>query len=222
MILAHPCPVATLSDRYGPRKPLDTDSDGRPDTDGFHDGQDYAAPGGTPIRAAAAGVVALAGRAGGYGYAVYLDHGDGLTTRYAHMMAPPPVGRGWHVSAGQVIGYVGSTGDSTGNHLHFETRIYGESIDPLRLLAAPTTKKGRPKMATMIRTPDGSIGFVSDAGMLDPISNIEEVEALKASGLVSGWVNQPDRLVWNLLAARTKRLQDEEAARIAAAIKASK
>ncbi len=135
MKLQSPIPGAPFSsDRYGPRRPIDTDGDGTPDTDGFHDGQDFDVPEGTPIRAAGAGQVFVAGRQRGYGYAVFLDHGDGLTTRYAHMLAPPPVGSGWYVEAGDVIGYVGSTGQSTGAHLHFEVRQDGQSVDPIPYL----------------------------------------------------------------------------------------
>lgn len=73
------------------------------------------------------------------------------------------------------------------------------------------SKEGAFEMPALIRTPDGSIGFVSDAGMLDAISGMPEVEALQASGLVGGWVNQPDGLVWQLLAARTARLRAQQA-----------
>jgi murein DD-endopeptidase MepM/ murein hydrolase activator NlpD len=96
----------------------------------FHAGVDLAVPTGTPVRAAAHGVVTAAGWRGGYGLAVVIDHGAGLTTLYAHLseIGVPP---GAHVTAGQVIGAVGSTGASTGPHLHFEVRVHGAPRDPL-------------------------------------------------------------------------------------------
>lgn len=92
----------------------------------LHAGTDYAAPGGTSIYAAAAGYVCAAGwNSGGYGYYVLIYHGamgDGNTysTLYAHMQSPPSVSAGSYVGQGQVIGYVGNTGNSYGNHLHIE------------------------------------------------------------------------------------------------------
>lgn len=95
----------------------------------LHTGLDVAAPTGTPIRAAAAGVVVAAGARGGYGLAVDIDHGA-VTTRYAHQ-SRLLVAAGQRVAAGQVIGLVGSTGLSTGPHLHFEVRTAAGPIDPL-------------------------------------------------------------------------------------------
>lgn len=95
----------------------------------MHEGLDIAAPEGQPIRAAKAGVVAMAGVESGYGNLVILDHGNGDTTRYGHMSAFD-VTKGDVVAIGQVIGRVGSTGNSTGDHLHFEIRIAGVAVDP--------------------------------------------------------------------------------------------
>ncbi len=94
-----------------------------------HDGFDLAAPAGTPIRAARAGVVTFAGSRGGYGNMVEIRHVAGLVTRYAHA-AKLAVRPGTKVQAGEVIAYVGSTGLSTGPHLHYELRLYGKAIDP--------------------------------------------------------------------------------------------
>jgi murein DD-endopeptidase MepM/ murein hydrolase activator NlpD len=95
----------------------------------LHAGLDLGAPTGTPIRAAAAGVVVTAGPMGGYGNAVDVRHADGTITRYAHQ-SRVLVRSGQPVVGGQVIGLVGSTGASTGPHLHFEVRTPAGPIDP--------------------------------------------------------------------------------------------
>lgn len=93
----------------------------------LHAGVDYAAPQGTPVRAVLPGVVTVAGLNGGWGNTVVIDHGivDGqhLYTRYAHLYTQPSVAVGQTIAAGQTLGGVGSTGDSTGNHLHFGTYV---------------------------------------------------------------------------------------------------
>jgi murein DD-endopeptidase MepM/ murein hydrolase activator NlpD len=99
----------------------------------MHEGIDIAAGLGTPIRAAAAGTVIHAGWLGGYGNLVVLDHGDGLATAYAHASAIL-VGVGQSVAQGQTVSLVGSTGNSTGPHLHFEVRVNGSAVDPLLYL----------------------------------------------------------------------------------------
>lgn len=96
-----------------------------------HNGVDWAAPTGTPVYAAGPGRVSYAGVAGGYGNVVYIDHG-GSETRYAHLNAFADLGKtGAQVQAGDLIGYVGTTGRSTGPHLHFELRVGGQPVDPL-------------------------------------------------------------------------------------------
>ena len=100
----------------------------------MHEGIDIAAPSGTPIRAAASGTVIYAGWLGGYGNLVVLDHGNGLSTAYAHQSSIA-AGNGQFVTQGQVIGYVGSTGNSTGPHLHLEVRVNGVPADPLGYLS---------------------------------------------------------------------------------------
>jgi murein DD-endopeptidase MepM/ murein hydrolase activator NlpD len=96
----------------------------------FHYGVDISAPSGTPIRAAADGVVVFAGWRRAYGNTVIVDHGNGIATLYAHC-SRVLVNEGEVVKQGQVIALVGSTGLSTGPHLHFEVRRYGEPINPL-------------------------------------------------------------------------------------------
>ena len=98
-----------------------------------HRGTDIPAPEGTPILAAHSGTVIISGWNNSYGNQVLLDNGAGLSTRYAHM-TQTAVTAGEAVTAGQVIGYVGSTGDSTGNHLHFEVMQGGVRMNPLELV----------------------------------------------------------------------------------------
>ncbi|MDQ6773719.1 MAG: M23 family metallopeptidase [Candidatus Dormibacteraeota bacterium] len=95
----------------------------------FHSGVDLAARLGTPVHAAAAGRVQVILDPGGYGLHVLLAHGGGLATLYGHMSAVL-VGNGAQVSAGQLVGLMGSTGMSTGSHLHFEVRRAGRPVDP--------------------------------------------------------------------------------------------
>jgi murein DD-endopeptidase MepM/ murein hydrolase activator NlpD len=95
----------------------------------FHPGIDIAAPDRTPIRASKAGVVIFAGWYGGYGNLVVVSHGGGLSTAYAHQSSIA-VSQGQNVSQGQVLGYEGSTGYSTGPHLHFEVRLDGVPQNP--------------------------------------------------------------------------------------------
>jgi murein DD-endopeptidase MepM/ murein hydrolase activator NlpD len=99
----------------------------------LHPGVDLRAEEGTIVRATAAGKVVNASYAGGYGNMVEIEHGEGMSTRYGHLSAIL-VSEGELVTAGTPIGRVGSTGRSTGPHLHYETRIDGEPVDPLRFL----------------------------------------------------------------------------------------
>jgi murein DD-endopeptidase MepM/ murein hydrolase activator NlpD len=127
--LAHEPPVLRVSSGFGVRSdPLH----GRP---AAHRGVDLPGAPGTPVLAAASGVVRVARRRGGYGELVELGHPDGSTTRYAHL-SHILVQPGEAVAQGQVIGRMGSTGRSTGSHLHFEYRIDGTPVDPLRYLGA--------------------------------------------------------------------------------------
>lgn len=100
-----------------------------------HKGVDLAAPTGTPIYATADGVVEKAEWFSGYGLYVQLDHGAALETRYGHM-SRLNVASGQRVRKGDVIGYVGSTGRSTGPHLHYEVRIAGEAMNPIPYMQA--------------------------------------------------------------------------------------
>ncbi len=101
----------------------------------MHTGLDFRGEFGEPIHVTAAGTVTNAGWSGGYGKMVEVDHGNGLVTRYGHL-SEIDVTVGQSVRIGQVIGKLGSTGRSTGPHLHYETRIDGEAVDPERFLSA--------------------------------------------------------------------------------------
>ena len=105
---------------------------GRP---AMHTGLDFRAAMGDPVRATANGKVVSAGWSGGYGRMIEIDHGNGLSTRYGHL-SEIGVKVGDQIKIGQVIGEVGSTGRSTGPHLHYETRIDGDAVDPQKFLRA--------------------------------------------------------------------------------------
>jgi murein DD-endopeptidase MepM/ murein hydrolase activator NlpD len=127
-LLRTPLNMSRVSSRFGMR---------RHPVLGFtrlHAGVDFAAPTGTPILAAGAGRIVEAGRNGGYGRWVKISHDGGLSTGYAHMSSiARGIRRSARVRQGQVIGYVGSTGLSTGPHLHFELHRRGRPVDPLKL-----------------------------------------------------------------------------------------
>ena len=99
----------------------------------MHEGVDIAVSNGTPVVAAAAGTVIVAGWMGGYGNLVVVDHGGGVATAYGHNTSVT-VGVGQQVAQGQLIAYSGNTGHSTGPHVHFEVRINGGAVDPMGYL----------------------------------------------------------------------------------------
>jgi murein DD-endopeptidase MepM/ murein hydrolase activator NlpD len=113
--------LASVGDPFGPR------------TDRFHAGVDLPAPQGTAVIASAPGRVTWAASRGGWGNLVTVSHGHGVRTMYAHL-SRIDVQVGQWVAGGTVLGRVGSTGDATGPHLHFEVRIDGAAVDPLRAL----------------------------------------------------------------------------------------
>lgn len=127
--IANPAPGRSISSRFGNRR------DPIVGRTAFHAGIDFRTPTGTPILATADGVVSHAGRKGGYGIMVELRHANGLTTRYAHL-SRAQVKKGHKVKAGQTIGKAGSTGRSTGPHLHYEVRTDGKALNPANYLAA--------------------------------------------------------------------------------------
>jgi murein DD-endopeptidase MepM/ murein hydrolase activator NlpD len=125
----NPAPGYSISSSFGIRRdPLL----GRP---AMHAGMDFRVPYGLPVRASGAGKVVKAGWNGGYGRMVEVEHADGLTTRYAHM-SKISVAVGDEVQRGSIVGAVGSSGRSTGPHLHYEVRREGTAIDPLKFIKA--------------------------------------------------------------------------------------
>jgi len=125
----NPAPGQAVSSSFGVRR------DPILRTPAMHAGIDFRATTGTPILSAGIGTVVKAGWNGGYGRMVEVDHGDGLSTRYAHM-SRIRVREGQSVSSGDILGEVGSSGRSTGPHLHYEVRRNGDAVDPLRFLKA--------------------------------------------------------------------------------------
>jgi murein DD-endopeptidase MepM/ murein hydrolase activator NlpD len=107
----------------------------------MHTGIDFRGNAGDPVHATAAGTVTTAGWSGGYGKMVEIDHGNGLSTRYGHL-SQIEVDVGDKVRLGQIVGRLGSTGRSTGPHVHYETRIDGEAVDPQKFLNAGAKLNG--------------------------------------------------------------------------------
>jgi murein DD-endopeptidase MepM/ murein hydrolase activator NlpD len=123
----------------------------------FHKGTDFRADRGTPVYAAGAGLVAFTGRQRGYGKVIYIDHGGGVVTRYAHLHRVE-VEPGTPVDAGGRIGQVGSTGRTTGPHLHFEVRLAGLAVDPSLAMHVAQLQRTDPQAARL-----AAIGLSADA-----------------------------------------------------------
>ncbi|TIQ36914.1 MAG: M23 family peptidase [Mesorhizobium sp.] len=126
--LTNPAPGRAVTSPFGVR------TDPILGTAALHTGMDFRAPIGMPAKVTAAGVVTKAGWNGGYGRMIEVDHGNGFSTRYGHL-SEIDVTVGQKLAAGDVIGKTGSSGRSTGPHLHYEVRHNGEAVDPLRFLA---------------------------------------------------------------------------------------
>ena len=126
--LANPAPGHSVTSPFGVR------TDPILGTAALHSGMDFRAPVGMPAKVTAPGVVVKAGWNGGYGRMVEVDHGNGFSTRYGHL-SEIDVAVGDKLDAGAIIGKTGSSGRSTGPHLHYEVRHNGEAIDPLRFLS---------------------------------------------------------------------------------------
>ncbi len=129
-----PSPIPLLGRRGAPLD-LDIAATHLMGTRRLHEGVDFAGPVGTPLVAAADGVVTFAGRRGAYGNMIEIRHAMGYTTRYAHL-SRIRVTRGESVSRGDRIGDMGNTGRSTGSHLHYEVRLNGTPINPMTFITA--------------------------------------------------------------------------------------
>ncbi|MEL6750534.1 MAG: M23 family metallopeptidase [Pseudomonadota bacterium] len=129
-----PAPGRQVSSHFGTRRDPFTKRSA------MHGGMDFRAPRGARVVATASGTVTKAGRAGGYGKLVEIDHGGGITTRYAHL-SRIKVKKGQRVTRGVLIGKVGSTGRSTGPHLHYEVRRRGMVLNPSRFVKLETALK---------------------------------------------------------------------------------
>jgi murein DD-endopeptidase MepM/ murein hydrolase activator NlpD len=125
-------------------------------TRSFHSGTDFRAKPGTPVLAAGDGVVKFCGRRGGYGNVIDIDHGGGVVTRYAHLRRIA-TRKDAAVTAGAAIGQVGSTGRTTGPHLHFEVRIDGAPVSPIAAMTVAALQRGSPwlgRLAAMTLAPE--------------------------------------------------------------------
>jgi murein DD-endopeptidase MepM/ murein hydrolase activator NlpD len=141
-----------------------------------HSGVDLMAPYGSPIRAAAGGTVVYAGWYFAYGNIVDIQHADGVITRYAHMSAfAPGIAHGAPVSAGEIIGQIGTTGRAHGAHVHFEVRINGHAVDPKPYLG----------LATCPATPD--FAPLEEARTPDPAPATADLATSAASTSSVGW-----------------------------------
>ena len=152
-IFGWPLPgISKVSSKFGPRTPP------CPGASSYHGGIDIGAASGTPILAYAAGTVAQNvswhKSAGNY---IKIDHGNGVATRYLHMVQPSPLAVGTQVQAGQEVGKVGNTGVGTGAHLHFEIHINGEKDDPLKYVNPGGGTKDTPTINPGATTPSNGV-----------------------------------------------------------------
>lgn len=158
----------------------------------FHDGLDLAAPLGSPVRAAAAGVVVAAGRQSDGAVVVRIRHPDGSESRYGHLQPRLSVQAGATVAAGQVIGSVGVTGRTTGPHLHFELVVGGEAVDPAPLLAAgrlpatarPADGAAQPLARTGLAAFDAVAATIPYAGQIRTAAVAAGIDPLLLASLV--------------------------------------
>jgi murein DD-endopeptidase MepM/ murein hydrolase activator NlpD len=140
----------------------------------MHEGVDLVAPPGTPVYAAADGLVVGAAPNSGYGNWIQIQHRDGLATVYGHLMGfAPGIEPGESVKRGDLIGFVGSTGRSTGSHLHFEIRVDGKSVDPMTHQEIQAEDLRGPNLGRFV----GQLGQSLEGGAaprMDPVSPCRE------------------------------------------------
>ena len=133
-------------------------------TRSFHSGTDFRGDPGTPVVAAGDGVVHFCGRLGGYGNVIDIDHGGGVLTRYAHLRRILTT-RDAAITAGEIIGQIGSTGRTTGPHLHFEVRLDGAPVSPIAALTVGELQRESPllgRLAALSLSPEIQSSAESD------------------------------------------------------------
>jgi len=140
--------VAALRARWPVRGPITSEFGPRGGFTRFHSGIDIGAEPATPCRTAAAGMVVFAGWRNGYGKTIIVDHGDGIHTLYAHL-SRIVVSRGQRVGQGAVLGSTGTTGHTSGPHLHYEILVNGRPVDPAPYLAAPGVERASARSGHM-------------------------------------------------------------------------
>lgn len=174
MTLIAPFPKNTISSPFGMRN-------GR-----MHQGTDYAVPTGTPIKAVAAGTVESVGYGEAAGNFVIIRHANNVLSKYFHMVRMSPLSKNERVSEGQVVGYVGSTGRSTGPHLHLEIIINGKAVDPETVLTRGTQRK-RNSMSTIYHKQNSKPALYALAG--DSPGTEANWQELTANSIaaVNGW-----------------------------------
>jgi murein DD-endopeptidase MepM/ murein hydrolase activator NlpD len=166
-LLKTPISGARLTSRFGMRRhPLLGYSK-------MHTGNDFGAPTGTPIRAAGSGVIDLAGRHGAYGITVVLKHTSKYKTLYAHMSRlAAGVRAGSRVNQGQIIGYVGSTGRSSGPHLHYEVRINNRPVNPTAIRAQGGKQLAGSDLARFRQTKARVVAMMKDAPSASQVAQV--------------------------------------------------
>jgi hypothetical protein len=161
----------------------------------MHRGIDWAAPRGTPVRAAGHGVVVAAGRFGAYGEYLRIDHGGAIATAYAHLERyAPGLHTGRAVRQGELIGRVGSTGRATGPHLHYEVLLAGQQIDPLAFPPTVVARAPAPPRVTAAGfagdiggadIPPGDLDGASHSSRSPPLDAIDESAVIRVEDLLS-------------------------------------
>lgn len=195
---AAPTPSTPTATAGGESKPFEGDAAvsqpfgaGNDHDQGGHPGIDFAVPSGTKILSMLPGTVSQVvgvNDSGGYGNEVVVDHGNGLTTRYAHL-TNATVSVGQKVNAGEQLGLSGSTGQSTGPHLHFEVMENGAVVDPTPYLAGggaihsaepqQTTAAPAPALPPPGSPPESAVALTQDMSAVDPFANIQKPEEAK-------------------------------------------
>ena len=166
-LLKTPVSGAKLTSSYGMRKhPL-------LGYNKMHTGVDFGAPHGTPIRASGSGVIKLAGRHGAYGITVEIQHAGKYQTLYAHMSRlAAGISKGAKVNQGQVIGYVGTTGRSTGPHLHYEVRVNDRPVNPTRVKAAGSKQLAGKELQRFRQMKQRVLAMMQSAPSADKVAQI--------------------------------------------------